>query len=210
MHYTNKFIYFDLQSTFYLIKITTMNYLIIFRNWLPYAAIITLLCGIIFIATQQSFRSTADDPQYQLVEDGAAAINNGADPKSLVNPAPAIETSKSLAPFMIIYEASGSLIASNANLDGKALTIPKGVLSYIEEHGSDAATWQPRSGVRLAMVGMKSDAGKVVIAGRSLRKVEERIVRLGEQVLFGWGCSLVGLLIVVIFQDWLTKKYIPG
>jgi hypothetical protein len=184
-----------------------MNYLTIFKNWLPYAAVITLLCGIIFITTQQNFRSAADDPQYQLVEDGAAAINTGADPKSLVNPAQLIEISKSLAPFTVIYDAAGNLIASNANLDGKALTIPRGVLNYIEEHGSDAATWQPRPGVRLAMVGIKSDAGKVVIAGRSLRKVEERIARLGEQVLFGWGCSLIGLLIVVLFQDWLIKKY---
>jgi hypothetical protein len=185
-----------------------MNYLTIFKNWLPYAAVITLLCGIIYIVTQQTYRTSADDPQYQLVEDGAAAINNGADPKSLINPATTIEISKSLAPFMVIYDAAGNLTASNANLDGKALTIPKGVLSYIEEHGKDAATWQPRPGVRLAMVGMKSDAGKVVIAGRSLRKVEERIALLGEQVLFGWGCSLVGLLIVVFFQDWMTKKYI--
>ncbi|MDB5133007.1 MAG: hypothetical protein JWR02_2756 [Mucilaginibacter sp.] len=184
-----------------------MNYLTIFKNWVPYAAIITLLCGIIFITTQQSFRSTADDPQYQLIEDGTVAINNGANPKSLVNPAQSIEISKSLAPFIVIYDSGGNLIAANANLDGKALTIPKGVLNYIEKHGKDAATWQPRPGVRLAMVGMKSDAGKIVIAGRSLRKVEERIARLGEQVLFGWGCSLIGLLIVVVFQDWMTKKY---
>jgi hypothetical protein len=184
-----------------------MNYLTIFKNWLPYAAIITLLCGIIYIVTQQTYRMSADDPQYQLVEDGAAAINNGADPKSLVNPAAAIEISKSLAPFMVIYDAASNLISSNANLDGKALTIPKGVLDYIQKHGKDAATWQPRPGVRLAMVGMKSDAGKIVIAGRSLRKVEERIAMLGEQVLFGWGCSLIGLLIVMLFQDWMTKRY---
>ncbi|GAC1306427.1 MAG: hypothetical protein NVSMB24_16740 [Mucilaginibacter sp.] len=186
------------------------NYLIIFKNWLPYAAVITLLCGIIYIATQQNFRSTANDPQYQLVEDGAAAINNGADPKSLITAGPAIEISRSLAPFMVIYDAAGTLIASNANLDGHALTMPKGVLTYIQEHGADAATWQPRPGVRLAMVGLRSNAGKVVIAGRSLRKVEERIARLGEQVLFGWVCSLIGLLIVVIFQDWMAKKYIQA
>ncbi|HWZ16697.1 MAG TPA: hypothetical protein VNW95_15765 [Mucilaginibacter sp.] len=184
------------------------NYLIILKNWLPYAAVITLVCGIIYIATQQNFRSTANDPQYQLVEDGAAAINKGTDPKSLITAGSAIEISGSLAPFMVIYDATGSLIASNANLDGRALTIPKGVLTYIHDHGSDAATWQPRPGVRLAMVGIISNAGEIVIAGRSLRKVEERIAQLGEQVLFGWGCSLVGLLIVVIFQDWMTKKYI--
>lgn len=186
------------------------DYLTIFKNWMPYAAVITLMCVVIYIATQQNFRSTANDPQYQLVEDGAAAINSGADPKLLITPGPSIEISRSLAPFMVIYDAASTLTASNANLDGKALTIPKGVLDYIQKHGADAATWQPRPGVRLAMVGMRSNAGKVVIAGRSLRKVEERIAQLGEQVLFGWGCSLIGLLIVVIFQDWMTKKHIQS
>ncbi len=184
------------------------RYILIFKNWLPYAAIITLLCGIIYIVTQQNFRMTANDPQYQLVEDGAAAIDKAADARSVINSTSTVEISKSLAPFMVIYDASGKFIASNGNLYGKALTIPKGVLDYIEKNGADAATWQPMPGVRLAMVGMRSGAGKIVIAGRSLRKVEERISILGEQVLFGWVCSLIGLLIVVAFLDWTTKKYI--
>ncbi|MDP9048773.1 MAG: hypothetical protein M3N14_11605 [Bacteroidota bacterium] len=182
------------------------RYAIIFKNWLPYAAVITLLCGLMYTVTQQNFRMTANDPQYQLVEDGSAAIDKAADPKSLLNSASVIEISKSLAPFMVIYNASGKPVASNGNLDGKTLAIPKGVLDYIEKNGSDAATWQPRPGVRLAMVGMRSDGGQIVIAGRSLRKVEERIVTLSEQVLFGWACSLIGLLVVIVFLDWITKK----
>jgi formate hydrogenlyase subunit 3/multisubunit Na+/H+ antiporter MnhD subunit len=39
------------------------KYVSIFKNWFAYAAITTLLCGIIYIVTQQNYRLTANDPQ---------------------------------------------------------------------------------------------------------------------------------------------------
>ena len=35
----------------------------IVRAWLPLAVAITLLCGLIYVAIQQTYRSNADDPQ---------------------------------------------------------------------------------------------------------------------------------------------------
>jgi hypothetical protein len=144
-----------------------------------------------------------------MVEDAANAINNGAEPQSLVNSAAPVEISKSLAPFLVIYDATGNGIASNATLNGKALEIPKGVLDYVQKNGADMASWQPQQGVRQAMVAMRAAKGKgyTVVAGRSLRKIEERIGLLGQQVLFGWFVSLIGLLAVAIIKDWVTKKY---
>jgi len=57
------------------------------------------------------------------------------------------------------------------------------------------------------MVGIRAAKGYTVIAGRSLHKVEERIVKLGQQVLFGWLVSLIGLYIVILIRDWVTEKY---
>lgn len=187
------------------------KYTTIFKNWFAYAAIITLLCGIVYITVQQGYRSSANDPQLQMAEDAANALNKGADPKSLVSTTPAIEISQSLSPYLIIYDTSGNIAAGSATLNGKALKIPQGVIDYIKKNGKDAATWQPVPGVRQAMVGF-STAKKdyIVIAGRSLRPTEERIDRLGELVLFGWAMSLLGMFVVAFLQEWMTRKMAQG
>ena len=222
MHNSNIFIYFELQSTFskseeLIIKpIKIMNRLTnVFINWIAYAAIITLMCGIIYITVQQNFRMNANDPQYQMVEDAANTLSNGADPKSLIPSTTNVEISKSLAPFFIIYDDAGNIAATNATLNGKPIKIPAGVITYIQKNGSDAASWQPQPGVRQAMVGLHTTTGKgyIVVAGRSLRKVEERIALLGEQVLFGWVCSLVVMFVIAFLLDVVrtskTKKLTP-
>jgi hypothetical protein len=181
---------------------------VIFKNWFGYAAMITLLCGIIYIVGQQGFRASADDPQYQMAEDAVIAINKGADPKSLISTTTTLEIAKTLSPYLIIYDRSGNVSAGSAVLNGKPLKVPQGVLDYIQKHGADHATWQPQPGIRQAMVGLSTNASKgyVVIAGRSLRKIEERIERLGERVAFGWAMSLLAMLVVVTLQQVAVKK----
>ena len=49
----------------------------ILRYWLPLAAVTTLLCGLIYLAVQQSLRWGANDPQIQMAEDAAAALAAG-------------------------------------------------------------------------------------------------------------------------------------
>lgn len=183
------------------------KYVIIFKNWVGYAAVLTLLCGIIYIVGQQSFRQAADDPQYQMAEDAVNAINKGADPK-LLGAAP-VDISQTLSPYLIIYDKAGNMVVNGAVVNGKPLKIPQGVLNYIQQHGTDHATWQPQSGIREAMVGIRANtAGKsyTVIAGRSLRKIEERITLLGKQVAFGWVMSLVVMLMVVTIQQYAAKN----
>ena len=180
---------------------------IIFKNWLPYAAVITLMSILIYAVTQQNFRLTANDPQTQMAKDAVTAINNGADLKTLVAPGAVSEMSERMSPFMVVYDKAGNMAAGNVTLNGKLLTLPNGVLEYIQKNGSDMVSWQPEPGVRDAMVGFKADNGYTVIAGRSLHDVEERISILGEQVLFGWFASLVALLVLVIVQDWVGKRY---
>jgi len=183
------------------------KYANVFKAWFGYAAIITLACGIIYVTVQQNFRLSANDPQIQMAQDAAIAIDKGADPKELAGTNAALELSQNLSPFLVVYDRSGNIIAGAATLNGKPLKIPQGVIDYILKNGRDAASWQPEPGVRQAMVGF-STAKKdyIVVAGRSLAPTEERIGRLGEQVAFGWVLSVIGLLVVAFLQDMITKK----
>jgi hypothetical protein len=183
----------------------------LFKNWLAYAAIITLLCGIVYIVVQQNYRLSANDPQVQLARDAANAIDKGADPKSLISSGPAIEISQSFSPFLVIYDAAGNIVAGSATLNGKALKIPQGVITYIQKNGKDAASWQPQPGVRQAMVGFSSaNKAFIIVAGRSLKLTEERISLLGEQVALGWGLSLIGMLVIAFLQEMTGRKTVDA
>jgi len=183
------------------------KYATVFKAWFGYAAIITLACGIIYITVQQDFRLSANDPQIQMAQDAAIAIDKGGDPKVVAGTGMPLELSQNLSPYLVVYDPAGNVVAGSATLNGKALKIPQGVIDYIRKNGRDAASWQPEPGVRQAMVGV-STAKKnyIVVVGRSLGPTEERIDRLGEQVAFGWVMSLIGLLVVAFLQDMMTRK----
>lgn len=177
----------------------------LFKSWFGYAAAITLVCGIIYITVQQGYRQTANDPQFQLAEDAANAISNGADPKALTGTGQHIEISQSLSPYLIVYNSNGSIAAGNATLDGNAPKLPKGVIDVARNTGITAVSWQPREGVRSATVSIRAK-NYVVVAGRSLRITEERINMLGQQVLFGWFMSLIGMAVILFMINAITAK----
>jgi hypothetical protein len=181
------------------------RYAIIFVNWLGYATLVTLFCCMGYLVGQQGFRQSADDPQYQLVQDAVNAINKGADPYSLgTSPRELAET---LSPYLIIYDKAGNMVVNGARLYGKPLEVPKAVLNYIQLNGDDHATWQPLPGIRQAMVGMRAKNGNVVIAGRSLRKIEEHIAILGQQMALGWAISMVVMLVVAVLQHIMVRRW---
>ncbi|MFB9842952.1 hypothetical protein [Mucilaginibacter ginsenosidivorans] len=179
----------------------------VFKSWFAYATAITLVCGIIYVTVQQSYRTSANDPQLQMAEDAANAISKGAAPKTVIGAATPVEISESLSPYLVIYDSAGNMVASNASLNGAPLRIPKGVVDYVNKYGKDAATWQPEPGVRQAMVGIRSiGKGFIAFSGRSLRRVEERISILGEQVALGWIMSLIGMAVVLFIINAFTPR----
>lgn len=183
------------------------KYATIFRNWFGYAAVITLVCILVYVTVQQSFRLSANDPQVQMAQDSALAIDKGADPHSPPGANNGIDISQDLSPYLMVYDPSGNVVAGNATLNGKPLRIPQGVIDYIRKNGRDAASWQPAPGVRQAMVGVSTTRGRfIVVAGRSLAPTEERIARLGEQVAFGWVMSLIAMLVVAFLQSLMIRK----
>ncbi len=151
----------------------------------------------------QDIRLGANDLQIQMAEDAATKLANGQSVQSVV-PAEKVDIAKSLAPYIIVFDASGKPVASSAQLGGQTPTIPSGVLDAVRRSGEDRITWQPQSGVRSAVVVTRfsgSNSG-FVLAGRSLREAEKRIDGIGQIVLVGWGgILLVSLLgIVILFR----------
>lgn len=142
--------------------------------WLAAALLISGLYFTLYAALQQVLRSGANDPQIQMAQDTAARLERGTPAASLVGET--VDLSTSLAPFLIVYNPSGQVLAASASLDARntrAPTLPPGVLQDATPEHEDRFTWQPRAGVRLASVVVATPQG-YVLAGRSLREVERR------------------------------------
>jgi hypothetical protein len=72
--------------------------------------------------------------------------------------------------------------------------VPPGILANARATGRDAVTWQPRAGVRIATVTVPWSGGSV-LAGRSLRLVEEHASALELMVAAAWLATLAALAI---------------
>ena len=168
------------------------------KFWLPLAAAITLFCGLLYTVAQQSYRMDANDPQIQMAEDTARALQSGGTAGLLV-PSEKIDIAQSLAPYLIIYGSNGQPVVSNALLHGQIPTIPAGIFDYTRKNGEDRVSWQPEPGVRSAAVIVPVSGGKggFVLAGRSLREVEIRESNLTYMVEIGWLVTILASLVVV-------------
>ncbi len=169
--------------------------------WLPIAALLSILCLLVYTGVQQDLRMSANDPQIQTAEDITAYLGNGAPPDAVISPNQAqIDISTSLDTYAAIFNASGTVLVSSANLHGSPLALPSGVFASVRTQGEKRFTWQPESGVRSAVVvtawNSNGNSG-FVLAGRSLREVEKRENNLVMIVGLAWIMGLVFLLILI-------------
>lgn len=178
------------------------------RNWLVIAILTTALCGLIYLTIQQNYRQGANDPQIQIAEDLSQDLAAGKKIEEVI-PKTQVDISKSLAPFVIIFDSGKRPTASNAVLDGKIPTLPTGVFDYVLQHGEDRVTWQPKPDVRIAAV-IRNFGGLTsgyILAGRSLREIEIREDRLLKHVQLAWAATLAATLITTIFFGlFITKR----
>ena len=178
-------------------------------KWLPMALVVTALCGVVYAAVFQNIRQSANDPQIQMAEDAAALLASGA-PAQTALPPNKVDIANSLAPYLVVYDETGQAIASSAQLDGTAPAIPAGVFAYTRDHSEDRLTWQPREGVRSAIVvtHFRGAASGFVVAGRSLREVERQEDNLMQIVAAAWLASLAATLAasvaLVLMRAWRT------
>jgi hypothetical protein len=165
-------------------------------QWLPLAVVIVALSGLGYILVQQDQRSLANDPQIEMATDARLALDAGASPASLV-PATQFDIAESPAPYLVIYDASGQIQAASATVGGSALIPPAGVFDSARTQRFNAITWTPAPGVRSAIVVMKYAQG-YVLAGRSLRYIEERESNIELLAALGGLGTLAASLIAVI------------
>jgi hypothetical protein len=139
-----------------------------------------------------------------MAEDAANALNAGASVDAIV-PAAKVELATSLAPFIIVFDDSGNLMASSTTLHGSVPLYPSGVLDYTRQNGEDRVTWQPENGVRMATVIVKYDKG-FVLAGRSLREVEKRESQMEQLSRLALLAIWAATFIVVVLGELIGRK----
>jgi len=181
---------------------------------------LTGIAGIVQIAVQQDMRQGANDLQIQMAEDGALALSQGVNPEDLAK-GDAIEISESLTPWIAVFDEKGILIKASSVLDAAPIRLPQGVFdtsgwetplvghhrSWMDPQTENRFSWQPREGVRQAVVLVRAENGDYVAAGRSLREVEKRESNLSFQVLLGWLISLIGSLFFGVAGAFLKKRF---
>ena len=178
-----------------------------FAVFLPVAVLATFSCGLVYTAVQQDLRMGANDPQLQLAEDAARALDAGAQPASLVGTS-TVDVASSLASFVSIYDLSGNVLASGSRLDGHDPVPPPGVLDAARADSPNEVTWQPRAGVRIASVTVPWKGG-TVLAGRSLREVERQQDNIFRIAGAAWLVMLVGLAVAALVASWLWPQSHP-
>ena len=159
-----------------------------FILWLTATTTITLVFGTIYVVAHQTLRQNANDPQIQIAEDTARAVDRVGIEKALSATRINFDDG-SLAPFIIIYDDNGSAIGSSFK-DGVP-SIPEGVFSHVTSSHQDRITWQTGRG-RFATVIVRSAHGYVLVA-RDLREVENRESMVALLVGLGWAASLIVL-----------------
>jgi hypothetical protein len=157
--------------------------------FIPYLIAITFIFGFAYVVVQQNYRMSANDPQIQIAEDTAQAIQNGEDATNLVAQNK-IDVSKSLSSFSIVYDKNKKPFLGSALLEGKLPSLPDGTFEAAKE-GENRFTWEPKEGVRIAAVLVAADKGNkgYVLAGRSLLEVEKRISDLTLMAEIAWAVT---------------------
>ncbi|WP_427007417.1 hypothetical protein [Pseudarthrobacter sp. H2] len=155
-------------------------------GWLTAVIVITLIFGSAYAALQQLGRRSAN----------AAPAAAAAAQIQLIGSqmtAPRLELTPDSGVFVIMYGADDKPVSGTATLHGSLPTLPPGVLQTARDSGSDAVTWQPEPGLRMAVVARPAAGNAVVVAGQSLTPYEDRDRLVMIFLAAGWLGSIVVL-----------------
>lgn len=172
----------------------------------PAFVAITIIFGTIYITGQQILRLSANFQSAQIANQIAESLNrNGSISDATKFYPSAVELATSYAPAIFVYDTNNNLLATNATLDSKQAALPDGVLTYTQKYGKDSISWQPRAGVREALVTTTYNKG-IVAVGVSLYNVEKVIDTLGLLVLFGYILCLAGYTAATLGSVWFFRQ----
>jgi hypothetical protein len=153
---------------------------------------------------QQALRQDADDPQIQMAEDAAAALDSGAAVDSII-PKTHVEISRSLAPFIVVYDQNGKPTAASGVLNGQKPDYPKRALDAAKQNGENIVTWQPNAITRIASVVVPYHDG-FVMAGRNLREVEKRESQTKMFATTTWLVTIIAIFAVITIYEILLHQ----
>ena len=158
--------------------------------------------GTIYATVQQSQRSDANSPQIQMAEDTSAALNGGGEPLAFTFGK--VDMKTSLAPFTIIYDKKGNVVAGSGYLNGKVPKPPLGTLTASNGQTYSAVTWEPQDNVRIASVTVAAK-NYYVLSGRSLTEVEKNEAKTLELAFAGLVVSIMLLGLVYVLSGLSTE-----
>jgi hypothetical protein len=188
--------------------------------WLYSAIAVTGLCGILYVSVQQSFRQNLDDPQIQIAEDAAQALEVGELPAAVVPRTPPVDLRDSLSSWVAVYDSSRKPLESSGVLDNAPPVPPEGTFNsstwtasktYVIPFGKETRfTWQAAPDVRQATVLIVLDksagSAKYIAVGRNMREIESRITDVGDKIFIAW-LVILAVLFVSSFIGWhLLRK----
>jgi hypothetical protein len=152
---------------------------------------ITMLFGVFYGAVQQAMRRGANEPQDSMANDVATSLESGARPQDLAKGQ--VNVATNMAPFVIVYDKTGKVIAGNGYLDGQVPQVPIGVLQAAGRDKPNSVTWQPEKGVRIASVSYAT-RDYYVLGGRSLKVVEHQIGTFTRWLSMIWAVCVLAVV----------------
>ncbi len=98
-----------------------------------------------------------------------------------------VDIAHSLSPFIAVLNEDGTVLASTGQLNNEPPKIPQGALNVAKQQGKNRITWMPNPEVRSALVITRYGGDKpgLVVVGRSLSEVENRIQDLTKMIAIG-------------------------
>jgi len=157
-------------------------------------ALMTIGVGSMYMLAQQYGRSAANDVPTALAESVSAQLKSGIQPGDVAVSVGRADIANSFNPFVVVYGKDFRPVVGTGYLDGQLARIDKGVFSQTKEGKYHTVTWQPQSGVRIASVETQA-GGYYVMAGQSLKLVENRATTLFKLAALGWLTSMVVVVI---------------
>lgn len=147
-----------------------------------------------YLVAQQVGRRTADDVPQALVTEQVAALAVRPPATGILDATQPLSSRST--PFVIVYDAAHRVVSSTARLDADTPGVPAGTLDQAARSGRAAVTWQPRAGVREAVVAQPwvgASGSGVVVAGVGLGTTEERARSVLLLVFAGWAAVVLAM-----------------
>ncbi len=151
----------------------------------------TVLLGTVHLSVKQVYRSNANDPQVEVVEQVSGIIKQDIPLDAIIGQSEQIDLATNLGLFVMIFDKDKKMVGSSMTLDGQVPTPPDSAFEGAKQPEGNRFTWQPKDDVRVAAVFKAVDDKGYVLAGRSLKEVESREIELTRVVVIGWVISVV-------------------